>query len=173
MEEYPTSALAYAVAARVAVHRGDTRGARELLARAQRLRLGLTYALPYYAVQARLELARAFLALADAGGAATMLREIESILRRRPDLGALPAQVDELRDGLKVMHGQAPGASTLTEAELRLLPRLATHLSFREIGERLYLSRHTVKSHAMAIYRKLNVTSRNAAVERSRELGLL
>ena len=159
--------------ARVAVHRGDARGAQELLTRAQRLRPGLTYALPYFAVQTRLELARAFLALADAGGAATMLRETEAVLRRRPDLGALPAQVEALRDSLKTMHAQAPGASTLTEAELRLLPHLATHLSFRELGERLYLSRHTVKSHAMAIYRKLNVSSRNAAVERARELGLL
>ena len=43
----------------------------------------------------------------------------------------------------------------------------------REIGERLFVSRHTVKSHAMAVYRKLNVSSRNAAVERARELGLL
>ena len=48
-----------------------------------------------------------------------------------------------------------------------------TKHDIREIGERLYLSRHTVKSHAMAIYRKLSVSSRNAAVERSRELGLL
>jgi hypothetical protein len=54
---------------------------------------------------------------------------------------------------------------------LHVLPYLATHLSFPEIGDRLYLSRHTVKSHAMAIYRKLNVTSRNDAVERARELG--
>ena len=152
---------------------GTARGAQELLTRAQRLRPRLTYALPHYAVQTRLELARAFLSLADAGGAATMLRETESILRRRPDLGTLPDQVDDLRASLKTMHTQAPGASTLTEAELRMLPHLATHLSFREIGERLYLSRHTVKSHAMAIYRKLNVSSRNAAVERSRELGML
>ena len=173
MEEYPTSALAYSVAARVALHRGDRPGAEELLTRAQRLRPRLTYALPHLAIQTRLELARVYLALADAAGAATMLRETESILRRRPDLGTLPDQVDELRDSLKTMHTQAPGASTLTEAELRMLPHLATHLSFREIGERLYLSRHTVKSHAMAIYRKLNVSSRNAAVERSRELGLL
>ena len=71
------------------------------------------------------------------------------------------------------MRAHAPGASTLTEAELRMLPYLATHLSFREIGERLFLSRHTVKSHAMAIYHKLSVTSRNGAVERARELGLL
>ena len=121
----------------------------------------------------RLELARAYLALADAGGAETMLREIDALLRRQPDLGTLRAEVEELRASLKTMRADAPGASTLTEAELRLLPYLATHLSFREIGERLYLSRHTVKSHAMAIYRKLNVTSRNGAVERARELGLL
>ena len=173
MEEYPTSALAYSAAARVALHRGDRPGADEFLTRAQRLRPRLTYALPHLAIQTRLELARVYLALADAAGAATMLREIESILRRRPDLGTLLVQVDELRASLETMHTQAPGASTLTEAELRLLPYLATHLSFREIGERLYLSRHTVKSHAMSIYRKLSVASRNAAVERSRELGLL
>ena len=113
------------------------------------------------------------LALADGRGAATMLRETDAVLRRRPDLGALPAEAEGLRDSLKTMRVQAPGASTLTEAELSLLPDLATHLSFREIGERLHLSRHTVKSHAMAIYRKLNVSSRNAAVERARELGLL
>ena len=54
-----------------------------------------------------------------------------------------------------------------------MLPFLATHLSFREIGERLFLSRHTIKSHAMAIYRKLSVTSRTDAVERAGALGLL
>ena len=45
--------------------------------------------------------------------------------------------------------------------------------TFREIGERMYLSRHTVKSHAMAIYRKLNVTCRTDAVQRAHEVGLL
>ena len=96
------------VAARVALHRGGRRGAQELLARAQRLRPRLTYALPYLAVQTRLELARAYLALADAAGAETMLREIEAILRRRPDLGTLPAQVEELRASLKTMHARRP-----------------------------------------------------------------
>ena len=81
--------------------------------------------------------------------------------------------MEELRSSLKTLRSEAPGASSLTAAELRLLPRLATHLTFPEIGERLFLSRHTVKSQAIAIYRKLNVTSRNAAVERARELGLL
>jgi LuxR family transcriptional regulator, maltose regulon positive regulatory protein len=110
---------------------------------------------------------------ADAAGVSTMLREIDAILRRQPDLGTLGGQADELRASLTTMRAEAPGASTLTEAELRLLPYLGTHLSFREVGERLFVSRHTVKSHAMAVYRKLNVTSRNEAVERSRALGLL
>ena len=79
----------------------------------------------------------------------------------------------ELQSKLESIRVETPGASTLTTAELRLLPLLATHLSFPEIGERLFLSRHTVKSQAIAIYRKLDVTSRAAAVERARELGLL
>jgi len=173
MEDYPVSTFVCAVAARVALHREDTQGAREFLARAQRLRPRLTSALPYFSVQTRLELARAYLALADAGGAWTLLREIDPLLRRQPDIGRLPAEVEELRSRLKTMRADAPGASTLTAAELRLLPYLATHLSFPEIGERLYVSRHTVKSQAMAIYRKLNVTSRSGAVDRGGELGLL
>jgi LuxR family transcriptional regulator, maltose regulon positive regulatory protein len=173
MEEYPTTTFVYAMAARVALHRGAPERAQELLARAQRLRPRLTYSVPFFAVQTRLELARAYLTLADAGGAWTMLREIEPILRRQPDLGRLPAEVEELRTSLKTMRAKSPGASTLTAAELHVLPYLATHLTFPEIGDRLYLSRHTVKSHAMAIYRKLNVTSRNDTVERAHALGLL
>jgi LuxR family maltose regulon positive regulatory protein len=173
MENYPTSALTYAVGARVALHRGEAQRAAELLAKAQRLRSLLTYAMPWIAVQTRLELARAYLAMADAGGAETMLRELAGLLRRQPDLGTLPAEVQELRSSLQTMRAHAPGASTLSEAELRVLPYLATHLSFREIADRLFLSRHTVKSHAMAIYHKLNVSSRTDAVERADALGLL
>ena len=102
-----------------------------------------------------------------------MLREIDALIRRRPDLGVLVSGAVELRATLTDMRVQAPQASTLTAAELRMVPYLATHLSFPEIGQRLYLSRHTVKSHAIAVYRKLDVTSRTAAVERARDLGLL
>ena len=61
----------------------------------------------------------------------------------------------------------------LTKAELRLLPLLATHLTFPEIGDRLFISRHTVKTQAMAIYRKLGSSSRSEAVARAQETGLL
>jgi len=102
------------------------------------------------------------------------VREIDEVLRRRPGLGILGDQARALRDQLAKEGGSVlPGASTLTAAELRLLPLLATHLSFPQIGEELFLSRYTIKSQAISIYRKLGVTSRSPAVARARELGLL
>jgi DNA-binding CsgD family transcriptional regulator len=84
----------------------------------------------------------------------------ERCLRRRPDLGTLPAQVEELRSSLDTARTVLPGASSsLTTAELRLLPLLATHLTLAEIGQRLYLSKHTVKTQAISVYRKLGASS--------------
>ncbi|MCA2323295.1 helix-turn-helix transcriptional regulator, partial [Mycobacterium intracellulare] len=64
-------------------------------------------------------------------------------------------------------------AEELTPKELEVLRLLATRLSRREIGERLYVSLNTVKTHQRAVYRKLGVEHRGAAVSRARELGLL
>ena len=90
--------------------------------------------------------------------------------------------------GPDALGGQAPGVQaprlaerdspeptvpSLTAAELRVLPLLATHLSFREIAAELLVSRNTVRSQAMSVYRKLGASSRSQAVARSRALGLL
>ena len=174
LEDHPPVTIVYAAAARIALHQGDKQRAREELAGAQRLRPALTYAVPHLAVQARLELAACYLALADPAGARTLLREIEQILLRRADLGVLVRQTEELRARLTKIRGSSgSGASALTAAELRLLPLLCTHLSFPEIGEELFLSPNTVKSQAVSIYRKLGVSSRSQAVTQSRALGLL
>jgi LuxR family maltose regulon positive regulatory protein len=61
----------------------------------------------------------------------------------------------------------------LTAAELRLVPMLATHLSFREIGAQFFLSRNTVKTQAISVYRKLGASSRSEAVVRAYDLGLI
>lgn len=74
---------------------------------------------------------------------------------------------------METLHVEAQGASSLTTAELRLLPLLSSHLSFREIGDRRSVSPHTVKTQAISIYRKLGVTSRGAAIARAEALGLL
>ena len=60
----------------------------------------------------------------------------------------------------------------LTTAELRVLRYLPSHLSFRQIAERLCVSPNTVKTHARGIYRKLGVSSRGEAVDRARAAGL-
>ena len=173
LDNYVASALVHAVAARTAVHRGDVPQAQAQLGRAARLRPLLTYALPYLAVQTLLELGRGYLTLDDAAGARVVLRQARDILRRRPDLGILPKEAEELGGKLDAIRGGTVGVSSLTTAELRLLPLLPTHLSFREIGQRLYLSPHTVKTQAISIYRKLGVSSRGQAIQRARDLGLL
>ena len=166
--------LVCAAQARSALHQGDIPAARHQLVSAQRLRSLQTYAIPHVSLQARIELARAHLALADPAGAATLMREIDELLKRRPALGTLTGDAAALRAQLSKERGpRTPAASALTAAELRVLPMLATHLSFPEIGAEMFLSPHTVKSQAMSIYRKLGASSRNQAVTRSRELGLL
>ena len=174
IEDSYATPLICALRARAAIHRGDVPAARRELLSAQHLRPLLTYALPYLAVQARIELARVHLALADPAGARTLMREVDDLLRRRPGLGTLVGEARALRAQLARERGSGvPGASALTAAELRLLPLLSTHLSFPEIAAEMFLSRYTVKSQAMSIYRKLGASSRNEAVARSRELGIL
>ena len=102
------------------------------------------------------------------------MREIDEILSRRPDLGTLVDQAHALRVQLAQQRGSsAPGASTLTAAELRLLPLLSTHLPVPEIAAELFLSAHTIRSQVRSIYRKLDVSSRHQVVTRAREIGLL
>jgi LuxR family transcriptional regulator, maltose regulon positive regulatory protein len=172
LDNYVMSPLIYAVAARTAVHRGDVARAREQLALAAPLRPLLTYAMPHRAVQTLLELGRAHLALDDGAGVRAVLWQARDILRRRPDLGILPKQAEELRSRADTSHDKPAGVSSLTTAELRLLPLLPTHLTFAEIGQQLYVSRHTVKTQAISVYRKLGVSSRSQAVQRLQQLGL-
>jgi LuxR family transcriptional regulator, maltose regulon positive regulatory protein len=173
LEDYGPGAIVHALVARTAAHRGDVSRARESLGQAARLRPQLTHAMPVLAVQTLLELARAYLALADAAGARVVLREAGAVLRLRPDLGSLPREAAELRSTLDTLRVGSVGASSLTTAELRLVPLLSTHLSFREIGERLHISRHTVKTQAISVYRKLGVSSRSEAIDRLQAIGLL
>jgi LuxR family transcriptional regulator, maltose regulon positive regulatory protein len=161
-----------AVAARTAIHRGDPHAARMRLDKAAGTRPTMTYAMPWTA-QFQIELAKAHLALADHDGVKTALRTIRDILWQRGDLGVIEHEAHQLHESLQTTRQKAMGASALTAAELRLLPWLATHLSFEEIGGQLHISRHTVKSQAISIYRKLGASSRSEAIACVHEIGLL
>jgi LuxR family maltose regulon positive regulatory protein len=56
---------------------------------------------------------------------------------------------------------------------LRVLHHLPSHLTLAEIADRLFVSRNTVKTQAIAVYRKLDVSSRGEAVDVARQVGLL
>ena len=169
---YWTSALVFASAARSAAYGGDIPAARGFARRAARLRPLLTYALPVVSVQALIELARAYVSLAELAGAGAVLEQASGILQQRPDLGSLAATVEQLKSVVGQFDGIAKGASALTTAELRLVPLLSTHLTMPEIGDRLFISRHTVKTQTLSLYRKLGVSSRGEAVARISQLGL-
>lgn len=174
LDMYSPNSIVFAAAARMALRRGDTALARQEVIRAHRLRPMLTRAVPWLAVQTMIELARVQLALSDRAGAWTMYSDARGIVARSPDLGTLGDRLVELQRSLsQIKAGDAPGPTTLTTAELRLLSYLPTHLSFREIGERFHLSPNTIKTQAISIYRKLSVSARTDAVLRARDIGLL
>ena len=172
LELYLQATVVYAVAARAAAHDGDLEQARNHVVASARLRPLCTAATPWSA-QFLVQLAHAYLALGDPRGARVVLRQVEDIMRSSPELGVVPAQCAELNRMLDRISTDSVGASSLTVAELRLLPLLATHLTYREIGERLYLSRNTIKSEAVSVLRKLGVRSRSEAVETAERIGLL
>ncbi len=168
-----TSALVYAASALVRAHRDRVEDARGDLKRAEDL-LALVEHPPWYVAETRVVLARAALRLGDVTQARALLADAERMLPRAADAVLLGTWMDELRSRLDAFALTALiGPSSLTTAELRVLSLLPTHLSFREIGRRLHVSANTVKTHAHAIYRKLDVCSRSGAVVRAHETGLL
>jgi LuxR family maltose regulon positive regulatory protein len=115
-----------------------------------------------HAHQGREALARSELDAADA------------VMRGFPDCGRLPAMVAAAREQVADAEQRHRVPVQLpSDAELAVLRLLATDLSQRQIGERLYLSVNTVKTHARSVYRKLGVASREDAVTRARSAGLL
>jgi LuxR family maltose regulon positive regulatory protein len=119
-------------------------------------------------------LAHTSLLLGDRIGAETLLRETRDNLAGQPDGVRAIAQLDKLTELVRhLRHHTAIGSSALTTAELRVLHYLPTNLSLAEIGNRLFVSRYTVKTHCESIYRKLNVNSRSGAVSAARDVGLL
>jgi len=173
VEERPAVAEIFGAVAYV--HARDGRSdVRDLVKRGVWLVSRLVGVAVYGQIDARILLARALTTIGDAAMARTLLVDAQALLDRYPDSGRLPellADAQSHLDAVEVPLGVA--AAPLTPAELRVLRYLPTHLSFAEIADQVYVSRNTVKTQAIAVYRKLGVSSRTAAVDRAREAGLL
>ncbi|ULH17117.1 response regulator transcription factor (plasmid) [Deinococcus sp. KNUC1210] len=90
-------------------------------------------------------------------------------------LVSLPAaQARAVWQGAEEPELPLPGESVaLTPREQEVLALLGLGLSNKRIARNLGVSDHTVKFHVTALYSKLNVSSRTAAVTRALQLGLL
>jgi LuxR family maltose regulon positive regulatory protein len=169
---YPLMATLFAASALVNSYAGRTD---EAIADAQHGRglLDNLVAFPdWYEAETRIVLAAAYLRLDDSAAAKGLLDQAAGIAARVPDSPTLQSWLVDTRDRASSAAAEQ-GHDELTPAELRTLQFLPSHLSFREIAERSFVSPNTVKTQAQAIYRKLDASSRTEAVDQAREAGLL
>lgn len=173
LQDYTSAALVYAVSAMSCVHWKQPAEARRDAMRATRLLALLSGLAPWMSVEGRVVLANVFVALGDSAQAREVLRTAQRDLRQLPDAPTLRQSFDEAHRAAMARAHVASGAPPLTAAEIRVAQFLPTHLSFREIAERLHISRNTVKTEVISVYRKLGVGNRNEAVESLRALAVI
>jgi LuxR family maltose regulon positive regulatory protein len=176
IQEHLFSILGYVAAARVAAHQGNQVAARRHAGTVLRMNTTSSPAvIPWLSAQVTIALAETFLDLGDFAAARLQAAEAGRHLDGLLTEGALRQQLGRAlaRFATEGRHVRLPSAMALTGAEMRVLQLLPTHLSLGQIGEELHISRNTVKAHTIAIYRKLQSSSRNEAVARGRDLGLL
>jgi LuxR family maltose regulon positive regulatory protein len=170
----PVHALILAVTAVVAANRGETERASRDAAGSLRLVLPRADFPPWLLAETHVWLARAEIRLSDGPTARMLLNHAARLQAQVPDAPVLARWVHDGWARADAFAASAGGdGPALTNAELRVLRLLESCMSFREIGERLHVSPNTVKTQALAVYRKLNVSCRSDAVSRGRVAGLI
>ena len=153
--------------------RNGSEAAQVTLGTARRLTTQTTRIAPWFSVMGPLVQARAAILLGDGAQARTLSDEARSQMRTDLADSLLSDLLADTDQRLRTLCIDGVSAGSLTAAELRVLQFLPSRLTFRQIGEHLFISHHTVKSHAMAVYHKLAVSSRDEAIVRARALGLV
>jgi LuxR family maltose regulon positive regulatory protein len=116
--------------------------------------------------EARLRLGAVHHACARPGPARALEAEALELLAACPEHGRLAGTAASVAPA-------GPRREALTPSERAVLRLLPSGLSQREIGAELFLSVNTVKTHCRNIYTKLHAGSREEAVARAHDLGLL
>jgi ATP/maltotriose-dependent transcriptional regulator MalT len=126
------------------------------------------------------ELAAALLALArvrqsrgEREEVRALLEEARRALAGSEDVGTLERALSAAERAMRPAPRTPDRGDELTDRELSVLRLLASELSRRQIADALFVSLDTVKTHTRGIYRKLGASSREQAVGRAREAGLL
>ena len=172
LSETPHGAAAYTACGAVSVMRGRPGKARDEFEHALRLRRPWFGISPWVTVDTMLRLTPVLHQLGDPAAAASLLGEAADVLAASPDgAEAQLFRVRRLEEHLSIRSRSL--AEPLTGREEEVLRLLRGSLSLRGIGEELSLSANTIKTHVRAIYRKLDVGSRQEAVERGHAAGIL
>jgi ATP/maltotriose-dependent transcriptional regulator MalT len=125
-------------------------------------------------VEVLLRFAPVLAELGEHAAAVRLLDEARQLLRSLPDgAGAQLARLDRLERRLAALSPATALDEPLTDRERDVLRLLRGSMSLREIGQELYLSQNTIKTHTRAIYRKLGVSDRHTAVLKGRDLGFM
>ncbi len=165
--------LVVAVAAFSRAHRGRFQEARDDLALVRHGDLDPAALPPWWAIPTAVATGRAQLRVSELAGGGASLRAAARAAADLPDAPLLRAWATAAGAQTAADDAELPELDTLTMAELRVLRFLPSHLSFREIAARLYVSPNTVKTQVHAVYRKLGASSRSTAVARAARLGLV
>jgi ATP/maltotriose-dependent transcriptional regulator MalT len=169
----PSASLAHVAAGAVLAAEGHLDEARGELTQALSYRERIPGTSPWPTLEATIRLAQVLLGAGDRGGAASMASKARGMLSALPDgAEAQQARLAALEHRLAGPRRELPPPTPLTEREIAVLHLLGGTLSLREIGQELFVSANTVKTHTQAIYRKLGVSSRTDAVAQGRELGI-
>jgi LuxR family maltose regulon positive regulatory protein len=169
----PICALALAVSARVRAQRGRAEQAQADRRVVLRMLPRLAGFSPWYTAELGVVLAGTALRLGDVAAARTHLEDAARLAHELPEAIALTDWIAAVLVDMETLAESVVLPASLTTAELRVLQLLPTHLSFREMAAGLHVSANTVKTHAHAVYRKLDASSRSEAVLKAREGGLL
>ncbi len=170
----PQNSLAHAATGVVHALEGRRAEARTEFRRALRSRERWPGLSPWPTLESLLRFAPLLLDMGDRAEAVALLDEARSILTSLPDgAEAQLARLEQLERRIAVKQPRLVSlADPLTEREMAVLRLLGGTLSLRGIGQELHLSQNTIKTHTRAIYRKLGVSTRQAAVQKGRESGI-
>jgi LuxR family maltose regulon positive regulatory protein len=176
--ESPTTTLAATALGAVRTHEGRYEEARRLLEHSLAIRRPIAGLSAWPTLNSLIALANLSLETGDHSTARRLLDEAADLVAAEPESSA---HIDSVLTKIEGFLAEEAPANTstqvltesLTSREVAVLRLLRGNLSLREIGRELYVSANTVKTHTRAIYRKLGASSREEAIARARENGIL
>jgi LuxR family maltose regulon positive regulatory protein len=166
------AAAAHAALALSSLALGDKKRARKSLREARRPMTSLGQSMPLDTMNAAVLLAQAAAELGEPKEAARYVDQAKRIAATVADTGTMGVRLEEVAASLPSVSAD-PDPAIFTDRELEVLALLPAQLTTREMAEELFLSRNTIKTYLRRIYQKIDATSRDQAIDRARELGVI